>query len=267
MGMKSIRIEPINNPERVMLIGASGELGSALALHYAKGGTALCLWGRDTDRLAGIRRECEMAGARDITIRSLDLRNLDEAVAAIASDDDTGPCDLLIVASGLGDIKAPGKLVENPGLVARLGVVNFVAPAAIAAEMGARMAGRRSGRIVLIGSAAAFHALPFASAYAGSKAGLARFADALRINLHPHGVTVTLVSPGFIDTAAGRAVAGPKPLLMSPARAAELIANAARRGQAHLITPWPFAFLRMVDRILPRFVRDRLLRALTPPDR
>lgn len=256
-----------NNPKRVLLIGASGELGGALAKHYATLGAALCLWGRDADRLAAIASACRIAGATRVDVRSLDLRDVDAAIAAIACDDDTEPFDLAIIASGLGDIRAVGALVEDAAQVAILGVVNFVAPSAIAAELGARMAKRKRGKIVIIGSAAAFHALPFAIAYAGSKAGLARFSDALRINLRPHGVTVTLVSPGFIDTAAGQAVAGPKPLIMSPARAAELIARAAHRGQAHLITPWPFALLRLVDRALPRLARDWFLRALTPPDR
>lgn len=255
------------SPKRALLIGASGELGGALAMHYASSGAALCLWGRDADRLAAIANACRIAGATRVDVRSLDLRDVDAATAAIASDDDTEPFDLVIITSGLGDIRAVGALVEDAVQVAQLGLVNFVAPSAIAAEIGARMAKRKRGKIVLIGSAAAFHALPFAIAYAGSKAGLARFADALRINLRPHGVTVTLVSPGFIDTAAGRAVAGPKPMLLSPARATQLIARATQRGQAHLITPRPFAFLRLFDRALPRFARDWLLRALTPPGR
>ncbi|WP_372732221.1 SDR family NAD(P)-dependent oxidoreductase [Novosphingobium sp.] len=257
----------ISRPKRVLLIGASGELGGALARLYAASGANLCLWGRDARRLAEIAQECRNVGAKSVDVRALDLRDIDQAIAAIGRDDDTLPFDMAIIASGLGDIRAEGALVEDPALVARLGQVNFVAPAAIAAELGARMAQRKCGTIVLIGSAAAFHALPFAAAYAGSKAGLARFADALRINLRPHGITVTLVSPGFIDTAAGRQVSGPKSLIMQPAHVANAIAKAAARGQAHLITPWPFALLRLIDRALPRFVRDRLLQSLTPPDR
>ncbi len=152
-------------------------------------------------------------------------------------------------------------------LVARLGVVNFVSPAALAAELAARMAIRGHGRIVFIGSAAAFHALPFATAYAASKAGLARFADALRINVAPHGVAVTLVSPGFIDTAAARRVPGPKPLAITARDAAARIMRATAGRKAHLVTPWPFAMLRWVDRALPRLLRDSLLRALSPPPR
>ena len=249
---------------RILITGASGGLGAALARQYAAPARTILLWGRDRVRLESVAATCRAAGAV-AEIRSLDLTDIAAAVAAIEADDAAGEIDLAVFAAGLGDIRAPGAAVEDAGQVARIGIVNFVAPAALASALAARMAVRGQGRIVLVGSAAAFHALPFASGYAGSKAGLARFADALRIGARAHGVSVTLVSPGFIDTAAAQATPGPKPFSLSPAQAATRIAAAAARGHAHVVMPWPFAALRGFDRLLPRALRDRLLRALTPP--
>lgn len=254
-------------PSSILVIGASGELGRELALICAADGARLSLWGRDRDRLAEVARACADVGAASTKARSLDLQDLDAAMAALAAEDDDAPFDMAFFASGLGDIRPEGALVEDSALVARLGRVNFLAPTALSAELAGRMARRGRGRIVLIGSAAGFHPLPFASAYSGSKAGLARFAEALRIAVHPHGVSVTLVSPGFINTAAARKVPGPKPLAMSRDKAAAVILKAAARGKAHLIMPWPFALLRLIDRSLPRPLRDRLLYALTPRGR
>ncbi|WP_242147360.1 SDR family NAD(P)-dependent oxidoreductase [Sphingomonas sp. BAUL-RG-20F-R05-02] len=249
---------------RILITGASGGLGTALAREYAAPGRTLLLWGRDRDRLESVAATSRAAGAV-VAIRSLDLTDVAAAIAAIEADDAAGTIDLAIFAAGLGDIRAPGAHVEDAGQVARLGIVNFVAPAALASAIAARMARRGRGQVVLVGSAAAFHALPFASGYAGSKAGLARFADALRIGARGHGVSVTLVSPGFIDTAAAHATPGPKPFSLSPAQAAARIAAAAAQGRAHVVMRWPFAGLRWFDRLLPRSLRDRLLRALTPP--
>lgn len=253
-------------PERILVTGASGGLGGALARHYARPGVHLSLWGRDVARLSAVAAACRAAGAT-AEPRSLDLTDLDAALAALAAEDAAGPIDLAILAAGQGDIRAHGDRIEDPALVARLSAVNFSAPATIAAALAMRMTARGHGRIVLIGSAAAFHALPFAAAYSGTKAGLARFADALRLAARDHGVIVTLVSPGFIDTEAGRRVPGAKPMLIQPEIAAARIARATAAGKAHLILPWPFALLRAFDRILPRRLRDRLLSGLAPPDR
>ncbi|WP_121114970.1 SDR family NAD(P)-dependent oxidoreductase [Croceibacterium ferulae] len=248
----------------ILVLGASGGLGSALARHYATPGARLLLWGRDEARLQAVARSCEAAGAT-VHIRSQDLTDLPAATAALAEDDARHAIDLALFAAGLGDIRAEGDRVEDAALVARLAAVNFTAPAVLASALAGRMVERGAGRIVLVGSAAAFHALPFAAAYAGTKAGLARFAEALRLACREHGVTVTLVSPGFIDTPAGRDVPGPKPLLLQPEEVAARIAHAAERGTAHAIMPWPFAALRLFDRLLPRFLRDRLLLSLAPP--
>lgn len=247
------------------MTGASGGLGGALARHYAAAGTCLSLWGRDHARLEAIAQACREGGAR-VSWRSIDLADTESALSALEAEDQADPFDLALFASGRGDVRANGERVEDARLVARLGTINFTAPAAMSAMLAGRMAARGAGRIVLVGSAAGFHALPFAAAYSGTKAGLARFAQALGLAGRPHGVTVTLVSPGFIDTAAGRQVPGPKPLMMQPDAVAARIAKAAEAGKAHLVLPWPFVVLRWLDRLLPRPLRDRVLLGLTPPE-
>ena len=260
MGQIAIRLT-----ENVLILGASGELGSALARLHAARGARLCLWGRDMDRLTASADACTALGAAGVTIRSVDLMQLDTAITALSQDDDAYAFDAAYFAAGLGDIRQPGELTEDPHRVARLVQVNFQATAALCAELTGRMARRRRGKVAIVGSAAAFHALPFATAYAGSKAGLARFADALRIAMRPHGVSVTLVSPGFIDTAAARKVPGPKPFMLTSEEAARRITQATDKGAGHTIMPWPFRLLRMIDRILPQSLRDRLLRISAPP--
>lgn len=252
--------------KRILITGASGGLGGALARHYAAPGTTLLLWGQNHERLEAIAADCRRAGA-EVAVRSLDLADSAAAIAAAEEDDAAAPITLALLAAGLGDIRAEDDLVEDPAQVVRLGLVNFVTPCAMAAAIAGRMAARQHGQIALIGSAAAYHALPFATAYAGSKAGLARFAQALRIDVAVHGVQVTLVSPGFIDTPAGHRVPGPKPFRMQPSDVASRIARAVARGQPHLALPWPFVVARLVDRLLPGPWRDRMLRSLAPTPR
>ncbi len=247
---------------RILITGASGAIGGALARRLAAPGTHLLLWGRDAVRLAAIAAECRAAGAV-VALRQIDLADTASMLAAIAAEDAAAPIDSALLVAGQGDTVAPGQIVEPAEQVARLAAVNFAGPAALAAALATRMVERGQGRILLVGSAAAFHALPHAATYAASKAGLARFAQALRLAVARHGVTITLVSPGFIDWAGGgRPV--PRILLLPLDEAARRILAAFAAGAGHAIIPRRFALLRLLDRLLPGVARDALLRRLRP---
>lgn len=262
----SAPVRHVNQPgcRRVLLTGASGKLGRELARQLAASGTSLSLWGRSVDALDAAAAECRALGS-EVSIRSLDLADLDAALAALVAEDADDPFDLVLLVAGQGDTLGPGEVVEDPCQVARLAQVNFVAPAALAAAIAARMAARGGGRIALVGTAAAFHSLPFAAAYSGSKAGLARFADALRLAVRSHGVSVTLAAPGFFTVAEGGTPGRRRPFEVRAGVVAERIIRATLRGQPRLVTPQPFMLLRWLDRLLPRPLRDRLLLGLRLP--
>jgi short-subunit dehydrogenase len=245
-----------------LIIGATGALGGALARQLASHGLPLLLWGRDAGRLAAIAAACRNAGA-DVAVQQVDLADIPAALAALAEADAAAPIDSALFVAGQGDSVPADVAIEPAEQVARLATINFTAPSALAAALATRMATRGQGRILLVGSAAAFHALPRAPAYAASKAGLARFADALRLAVAPLGVTVTLVSPGFIDWAGGgRPV--PRILLIPLDVAARRILAAFHAGAGHAIIPRRFALLRLLDRMLPGPIRAAILRRLAP---
>ncbi len=249
---------------RILLTGATGNLGGKLALRLAKPGAHLSLWGRNTIRLSAIADPCRARGAL-VDTRSIDLCDLDAALAALDADDDAGPFDLVLLVAGQGDSLAPGAVVEDAAQVARLGQANYVAPAAMAAAIAARMVCRGHGRIGLVGTAAASHSLPFAAAYAASKAGLARYADALRLAVKPHGVSVTLISPGFFAADDGIGSTRSRPGEVSADAVAERMIAAVMAGKAELVMPRRFLLLRWLDRFLPRPLRDRVLLSLRLP--
>lgn len=259
MGPMSVR--------NILITGASGQLGEALAQQFATENTGrpthLILWGRRQDRLLAVS---DRISSHDVTTEclSLDLCHVSEALVALQELDQRHPLDLVIFASGAGDVRAAGERIEKAALVERLAQINFTAPATLAAAAADMMVLRGAGQIVLVGSAAAFHSLPFAAAYAGSKAGLARFGEALSIAAAPHGIKVQVVSPGFIDTEGGRAHGGERPMALSPEKAAQKIAKIIKFGKAHVIFPWVFRAMIGFDRLLPSPLRHALLRRLEP---
>lgn len=249
---------------RVFISGATGTLGCELALRLAHPGVRLSLWGRNEARLSEIALRCRESGAQ-VNVRSLDLVHLDSVLEALCDEDDADPFDLALLVAGQGDTLRAGAIVEDPHQVSRLAHANFVAPAAMASAMAARMAARGHGRIGLVGTAAASHSLPFAAAYAGSKAGLARYADALRLAVRDQGVSVTLISPGFFAAAKSDGAAPSRPGEVAAGMVAEQMIAAVKAGRAELVVPRRFLLLRWFDRLLPHSLRDRILLSLRLP--
>lgn len=247
--------EPLPETQlRVLITGASGALGSELALSFARPGVRLSLWGRDPDALERLAARCREVGA-EAGVCALDLTELDAALTALRAQDEADPFNIALLVAGQGDTLPPGARIEAPAQIVRLVQTNFVAPAAMAAQLADRMAARGSGRIGVVGTAAASHSLPFAAAYSGSKAGLARFADALRLAVAGYGVSVTLVSPGFFADKAALS----RPGEIAASIVAERMIAAVIAGRAELVVPRRFLLLRWIDRLLPRPLRDRML--------
>ncbi len=84
-------------PERIIITGASGEVGGALARLLARPGVDLSLWGRDPTRLARVAEDCPAVGAR-AEARSLDLTDVEGAIAALLAEDDVAPFDMAVFA-------------------------------------------------------------------------------------------------------------------------------------------------------------------------
>ncbi|GBQ15201.1 oxidoreductase [Swaminathania salitolerans LMG 21291] len=241
------------------MTGASGGLGSALACHYAAPGIHITLWGRNEDRLARTASLCEAKGATT-SVRAFGLTDHDRALSLLGEADAARPLDLVILNAGVSDIRPEGAVTERVEAVWEAALVNYAIPVALATEAASFMAGRRRGRIALIGSVAAHHDLPFATAYCSSKAGLARFSTCLHAAMTPSDVGVTLIEPSYIDTAMSRRLDGARPFLVTPEDAARRIARAIGRGQAVLVFPAVFLLLKFVSALMPRRIAHRLLR-------
>ncbi|HSJ78789.1 MAG TPA: SDR family NAD(P)-dependent oxidoreductase [Erythrobacter sp.] len=259
---KERRLQPLEHA-RVLITGASGNLGRELVLRLARPGMRLALWGRDRARLDEVAALACGKGAA-ANIRSIELADFSSALKALAEDDDDGPFDLALLVAGQGDTLPPGSLVEDPAQVIRLIQANYTAPAAMASALAARMAARGRGRIGLVGTAAASHSLPFAASYSGSKAGLARHTDALRLAVAGRGVSITLITPGFFAGMDG-AAAHSRPGQIAAGIVAERAIAATMAGRAEVVIPRRFVLLRWFDRLLPRFLRDRILLSLRLP--
>ena len=245
----------------ILITGASKGFGAALARAHAAPGTRLVLWARDRSGLEDTARACRAEGALT-EVLAIDLAETEALADALDAVDRRSAIDLAFLNAGRGGFIERGQVAEAPDQTRAVGLTNFVATTVAATVLAERMAQRRRGRLVIIGSLAGLVPLPSAPTYAASKAGLAAFAEAIRLRLAPHGVGVSLVVPAFIDTAMSRAFTNPKPLMLSAAEAAAIVAKRVAQGHDTIILPRIYGALRPLLRIVPRWALNSVLRRL-----
>lgn len=245
----------------ILITGATGGIGAELAKRYARPGRTLVLWGRNAEKLKQVAATCCARGAVAIP-RQIDLTDGKNVIDAFEADDTRAPFDLVILGAGLSDIKPAGATTEDPQKVLKLALVNYALPVALATAAAQRMIPRGAGSLALIGSVAGFYELPFAASYSSSKAGLACFAEAARLGWMQHNINVTLIVPGFVDTPMSQRLKGDRPFLVSASGAAKRIMRAIANKEAECIFPWQFKALRVIERLLPTYLRKRILLAI-----
>jgi short-subunit dehydrogenase len=131
------------------------------------------------------------------------------------------------------------------------------------------MLARGRGAVGIIASVAAFRGLPDCPAYSASKAGLAAWGEALRAAHGRQGLAVTVVCPGFFDSAMGDRFVGPKPLRMGLDAAAGRVHRALLAGRGRAVFPAPLGWLLRLVALLPAALGDRavgLLRFRVRPE-
>jgi short-subunit dehydrogenase len=235
----------------ILITGASSGIGAALARVYAAPGNRLVLWGRNDVRLNATAEQCRERGAA-VETASFDLAEFGQLVTKLEETDSCHPFDLAIFNAGLGGSLPNDRAAQDAHAAERMASVNFTAPVVGANLLAGRMAKRGRGRIVLVGSVAESFPLPMAPVYAGTKAGLALFAEALGLRLAKYGVGVTLVSPGFVDTPMSQSLKEPRPFLIGADAAAAIIARRIERGARRIVVPWQFAVIRAAAGFVPR---------------
>lgn len=246
-------------PKHVIVTGASSGLGAALARACAHPTGMLTLLGRDGPRLDAVAQDCTRSGA-SVTQVVCDITDAPGMHEALVTADRRHPVDVVIANAAVGgasvlspDAGEPRDLACSILETNLMGAINTIAP------LQDRFVQRRSGSLVLIGSMAAFQGLADAPSYAASKAAVRVYGHGLRRRLAPHGVKVTIVSPGFITTPMSNSLPFDHPFAWSAERAARHILRGIERGAAEIIFPWQLrAGLALAD-LLPVKLVDAVM--------
>ena len=177
-----------------LVTGASRGIGAAVARALAPGHDLL-LGGRDTSALEALAQE--LPGARPWPVDLTDSATVAEAAGGIER------LDVLVHSAGVGLL---GTVAKTPAATWRQQFeINVVAVAELTRLLLPALRAAR-GRVVLLNSGAGLTARAGWASYAASKFALRAFADALRAEESGHGVRVTSLHPGRVDTEMQRGV-------------------------------------------------------------
>lgn len=188
--MDNPNIATRQQPRRVLVTGAGSGIGLAIAQRFVAAGDSVIATVRDPERARNLDEE-------RLTYLPLELASRDSVRWFAREIASLGDVDVVVHCAGYGvfgaieDTDADATAHQmNTNILGPLELTRLLLP-------GLR---KRHGRIIWIGSLAGRIALPFQAAYSASKAAMAAFSDALRLELRPFGVEVSLVEPGDFNT-------------------------------------------------------------------
>jgi short-subunit dehydrogenase len=217
----------------VLVTGATGGLGQAIAREFAGRGADLILTGRRRELLGQLAAEL---GARSVSCDLGDRVELERLLG------EAGDVDVLVANAGL---PGSGDLTElSQRQIDAILEVNLRAPVALTRGLLPGMLARRRGHLVFISSLAGKVVSPVSSLYSATKFGLRGFALALREDLRGSNVGSSVVLPGFISGAGLFADAGvtlpPAVGTRKPEDVAAAVINAVERNRSEVVVASPF---------------------------
>jgi NADP-dependent 3-hydroxy acid dehydrogenase YdfG len=233
--------------KRIWVIGASSGIGEACAKSLIGQGAKVALSSRRVERLNTI---AEQAKVDQVLVLPLDVTNneqLQQSYERIIST--WGAIDLLLFVSG---VYTPLRASEFEFQIAEQTIeANLLGPMRAVALVLPEMIKAHTGHIAIVGSVAGYSGLPKALAYGPSKAAIINFCETLYYDLLPQGVSVHMISPGFVATEATAQNDFEMPALISAEEAAKEILGGIQRGVFDIHFPKRFSRFLKFLRILP----------------
>jgi decaprenylphospho-beta-D-erythro-pentofuranosid-2-ulose 2-reductase len=241
----------------ILVLGGGSDIGLATAKRLVGGGTKhVILAARRPDALMSSADELRARGAEDVEMLEFDALDLPSHPSFVADLFDRGRnIDLVLLTFGvLPDEEAAEKDASIATEAAR---TNYVGAVSVLLPLAQGLLAQGHGTIVVLSSVAAERGRRSNFVYGSSKAGLDTFCQGLADRLHPSGVRLLVVRPGFVRSSMTRGL-DPAPLAATPDEVAKAIDDGLS-GSAPIV--WVPAKLRWVMsglRHLPRPVFRRL---------
>lgn len=249
---------PITNwsDQKIWVVGASSGIGAALAKQLVAQGANVVLSARRVELLKEVAGN--NAAAHVVAFDVLDEAAWREAYQQVQTK--LGGLDLLLFC--VADYRSERIWEVNAATACRTVEINVGSMYRAIATVLPAMLEKGSGGIGLIASVAGYMGLPNASVYGPTKAALINLAEILYGDLHPRGINVYLINPGFVDTPLTQKNTFQMPALQTPQQAATAIRRGLSQGRFEIHFPYRFTLFMKLVQLLPYRWRFFLLKRL-----
>lgn len=261
----------------VIVTGASSGIGEATAREFGREGAKVVLTARRLDRLKALAQEIHdmKTGAETLVIQA-DLSRLEDIESLITQTMNTfGHIDVLVNNAGFGRLNWLEKLDPEKDIEAQFDV-NVLGVVQTTRQALPVMIKQRAGHIINMCSIAGLIATPTYTIYAACKHAVHGFSEALRREVKPWGIEVSMLYPGGVTTTEFGQHAGfkrktrtttPKLLLLSAEDVGRAVVQLVRRPRAMWLIPWLWIFPVLLNKLFPSIVDHSSIHKFTIPER
>jgi NAD(P)-dependent dehydrogenase (short-subunit alcohol dehydrogenase family) len=243
-------LKPLNPPitdwqgRSVWLIGASSGIGLATAKALHAAGARVVVSARNADLLQQFVDA--HPGAQAVVLDAADTAAIATAARYVQSQQGL---DVVMYCAGYYQAMRAAEL-SLPEMLRHMDI-NYTGALRVLDAVLPELLPQQHGHISFISSVAGFRGLPQSLAYGPTKAALINLAEALHYDVSPHGIGVSLINPGFVETPLVANNDFPMPALITPEKAASEILKGWRKGEFHIHFPKRFTRMLLLLRLLP----------------
>jgi short-subunit dehydrogenase len=242
---------------KVAFLGATKGIGRALSRRMAARGDDLFLLGRDAADLRSSAQDLEVrSGRAPVGSAICDLEQPEGFGPALAAaESGLGGLDAVVVTAGA--FARQDVLEADPERARRLLTVDFTNTVSFCEEARRRLLARGGGTLCVFSSVAGERGRKPVVLYGAAKAGLTRYLEGLDHRFHSAGLRVVCVKPGFVRTSMTEGLPAP-PFAGEAEDVAADVLRALDRGRPIVYSPWPWRWVMLVVRNLPRAVMRKV---------
>ena len=255
-------LPPLNPPlaqwhdRTVWIVGASSGIGQATAQALLAQGARVVVSARNAQALQAFA--AQHPRCRALALDATDSTAVQQAATALLAQ---GPLDCVVYCAGHYAPMRADRL--NLAALKRHCDVNYLGALYLLDAVLPALRARGQGHFSLVGSVAGYGGLPNSLAYGPTKAALINLAEALYLDLHPLGLGVSIINPGFVQTPLTAQNDFAMPALLTPTQAAQAILQGWAQGRFEIHFPKRFTLWLKLLRLLPYRAYFKVVQGVT----